>query len=138
MRLETLHTDAHIHTALRVLLVDDHDDTVLTTAMLLRWEGHHVEVAKDGPSALQGWKTYRPHVVLLDIGLPVMDGWEVAAQIRQEENGKRPVLIALTGYGTTADCQRSKEAGIDLHFIKPVDPRELLDVLAKMKPDSPA
>jgi len=120
------------------LLVDDHDDTVWTTAVLLHREGHEVEVAKDGASALQVWKSYQPDVVLLDIGLPDMHGWEVAAQIRQKENGERPVLIALSGYGTTADCQRSKEVGIDLHFTKPVEPGELLDVLAKIKADRPA
>jgi len=127
------HKEPSVRSALRILLVDDHADTVCTTAVLLVGEGHDVETAKDGASALLMWKSFRPHVILLDIGLPDMDGWDVAGQIRKTSDDRRPVLIALSGYGTAADHQRSREAGIDLHLVKPIDPQELFEILAKIR-----
>ena len=126
------HTHSPAHSPLRILLVEDNDDTAWSMAALLGRHGYEIEVTKDGPSALQVSATYQPDVVLLDIGMPEMDGWQLARQIRQQQNGRQPVLIAVTGYATTADRQRSQEAGINLHFAKPADPKELLEVLAKL------
>jgi CheY-like chemotaxis protein len=119
--------------ALRVLVVEDHEDAAATMAMLLRLYGHEVVVAADGPSALQAVQTNLPDVVLLDLAMPKMDGWTVAQQIRQNCNGKSPQLIVISGYGTEADKLRSQEAGVDLHLVKPVDPAELEDLLKRYR-----
>lgn len=107
--------------ALRVLVVEDDPDTATSYDILLRLYGYQVGVALDGPSALRAVQVNEPDVVLIDIGLPKMDGWQVAKQIREQNARKRPFLIAITGYGTLADRLRSQEAGIDLHLLKPVD-----------------
>jgi CheY-like chemotaxis protein len=114
---------------LHLLVVEDDQDTATSSAMLLRLYGHEVEVAADGPSAMQAARATQPDVVLLDLGLPKMDGWQVAQQIRQLNTGKRPLLIAVSGYGHEEARRRSQDAGIDLHLIKPVDPEELEDIL---------
>jgi CheY-like chemotaxis protein len=114
--------------SLRVMVVEDDEDATATLGRLLRMYGYEVEVATDGPSACQAIQTSLPDVVLLDIGLPKMDGWEVAKLIR-EQSVKRPLMVALTGYGADADRLRSQEAGIDLHLVKPVDPEELHKLL---------
>jgi CheY-like chemotaxis protein len=116
--------------ALRVLVAEDHEDTAASLAKLLRLYGHEVEFAADGPSALQAVQGWAPDVILLDIGLPKMDGWQVAKQICEQAIWKRPLLVAVTGYGTQSDRLRSQEVGIDLHLVKPVDPEEL-EVLLK-------
>src|SRR5262249_31982326 len=118
---------------LRILVVEDYEDAASTLAKLLHLNGHEVEIAADGPGALQAIQTRHPDVVLLDIGLPRMDGWEVAQQIRQNHDGKRPFIIAVSGYGLEADRLRSQEVGIDLHLIKPVDPAELEDLLKRYR-----
>jgi CheY-like chemotaxis protein len=118
---------------LRVLVVDDDQDNAATLSMLLRLYGHEVVVAADGPSAVQAVQANPPDVVLLDLALPKMDGWQVAQQIRQNQDGKRPLIIVVSGYGTDADKLRSQEAGIDLHLIKPVDPAELEDLLKRFR-----
>jgi CheY-like chemotaxis protein len=126
---------------LRILVVEDHDDTAASLSMLLRLNGYEVEVAIDGPSALEAVKASTPDVVLLDIGLPKMNGWLVAKQIRKQDVWKRPLLVAVTGYGTQADRLRSQEAGIDLHLVKPVEPRALEDLLKRFEAiviDTPA
>jgi two-component system, OmpR family, response regulator len=117
--------------ALHVLVVEDHEDTAATLGVLLRLNGHNVEVAADGPSALRAAQASPPDVVLLDIGLPKMDGWMVAKQIREQTAWKRPLLVAISGYGTDADQRRSQEMGIDLHLVKPVDPVELGKLLRR-------
>jgi two-component system CheB/CheR fusion protein len=101
--------------------------------MLLALYGHEVHLAPDGPSALQAVKSMHPDVVLLDLGLPKMDGWQVAKQLREQSNGKRPFLIAVTGYGQQTDHERSHEAGIDLHLVKPVDPEMLYELLRRFQ-----
>jgi CheY-like chemotaxis protein len=85
---------------LHVLVIEDDQDTASTMAMLLGLYGHQVRVAADGLSALQAVQAAQPHVVLLDLALPKMDGWQVAKQIREQSNGKPPFLIAVSGYGT--------------------------------------
>jgi two-component system CheB/CheR fusion protein len=115
--------------ALRVVLADDHKDTA--TSMFLRMYGYEVEIAADGLTALQAVQARSPDVVLLDIGLPKMNGWQVARQIRALNGSKRPLLIAISGYGTLADRLRSQEAGIDLHLVKPVDIADLDELLRR-------
>src|SRR5262245_12555189 len=110
---------------LRILLVEDHEDTAATTALVLRLYGHEVQVATDGPGALLAAQAEPPDVVLLDIGLPGMDGYEVAEKLRQERRARRPLLIALTGRGQKEECLRSYRAGIDLHLTKPASGEEV-------------
>jgi len=109
----------------RILVVDDNVDVVETTTMLLSLSGHQVRSAKDGLQALHVANEFRPDVVLLDIGLPLMDGYEVARRLRQTPQTAGALLIALTGYGQQGDRQRGKEAGFDGHMLKPVDPHAL-------------
>jgi len=113
----------------RVLLVDDNVDAAQTLAMLLGITGHAVTLAYDGPSAVQAAINARPDVVLLDIGLPGLDGYEIARRIRQQASLKGVVLLALTGYGQETDRQRSQEAGFDHHLVKPVDFDEIKRIL---------
>src|SRR5438270_14027921 len=86
---------------------------------------HEVAVATDGPTALQAAQTVQPDVVLLDIGLPGMDGWTVAKEMREQQKANRPLIVALTGYGRKTDIRQSSECGIVLHLTKPVDPDKL-------------
>jgi two-component system CheB/CheR fusion protein len=109
----------------RVLIVDDNMDGARMLARLLRTTGHQVEVAYDGPSALESVRAHPPEVVLLDIGLPGMDGYEVARRIRQLDGLDQPLLVALTGYGQAEDRRRALEVGFDDHLIKPVSPDDL-------------
>jgi signal transduction histidine kinase len=113
----------------RILVVDDSMDAAESMARLLLLAGHEVLLAHDGPRALELAAQERPSIVLLDIGLPGMDGYEVCRRLRQQDqNGTR--IIAVTGYGQDRDRQRSKEAGFDAHTVKPVDPAELMGLLA--------
>jgi CheY-like chemotaxis protein len=114
---------------LRILLAEDHPDCAATTARLLGLWGHEVEIATDGPSALQAALARRPDVVLLDIALPGMDGWAVAKRLHERADGTRPLLVAISGYGSESDRRQSSASGIDVHLTKPVDPEELKRVL---------
>jgi two-component system, OmpR family, response regulator len=116
---------------LRVLVVEDHADSATSLAMLLRISGHEVRVAQDGLAALEMARSDPPDVVLLDLGLPGLDGWQVAERLRRQSAPKRPLFIALTGYGREEDRRRSEEAGIELHLLKPADPVQLLRLLAR-------
>ncbi len=115
--------------AQRVLIVDDNRDAARTLELLLRSLGHDTRVVYDGAEALAAAPSYQPQVVLLDIGMPGMDGYEVARRLRamRELDGVR--IVAITGWGQEADRQRSRQAGFDLHLVKPVDPNELVRVL---------
>ena len=115
---------------LRVLVVDDNVDTVLSFSMLLRASGHEVQTAHDGLAAVQAAIDYRPDIVLLDIGLPGLNGYEVAKQIRQHPELKHVVLVALTGYGQDSDRQASGQAGFTHHLVKPARFEELQKILA--------
>jgi PAS domain S-box-containing protein len=115
---------------LRLLVVDDNVDAADSTALLLRMSGHEVQVAYTSPAALDEAARFQPDGVLLDIGLPDMDGYEVARRLRQDSHCKDVCLIAVTGYGQDADRHCSHAAGFDHHLIKPVDPQKLRDVLA--------
>ncbi len=113
----------------RVLVVDDNRDAAESLEMLLRLMGAEVHTAADGQSALEAMRRLRPSVVVLDIGLPDMDGYEVARRARQEPGGGETALIALTGWGEEEDHRRSREAGIDHHLVKPVDFTALEELL---------
>jgi signal transduction histidine kinase/DNA-binding response OmpR family regulator len=114
----------------RILLVDDNVDGAASLAMLLRELGHEVEVAHDGAAALEAVGDFEPEVVLLDIGLPGMDGYEVARRLRRQPGLKDLPLVALTGYGQEEDRRRSREAGFDLHLVKPLDLDALPSIFA--------
>lgn len=105
----------------RILIVDDNDDAASSLSQLLRHAGHEVCDVRDGASALAAARSFAPDVVLLDIGLPDMDGWELARALRAESAIGDAKLIAISGYGQAADRRRSREAGIDRHLTKPVD-----------------
>ncbi len=114
----------------RILVVDDNVDAARSLARVLaRLYGQEVEVAHDGPTALSVALAFRPEVVLLDIGMPVMDGYEVARRLRSHHEPATMRLIALTGWGQEADRQRSKDAGIDDHLVKPVDPEVIMKII---------
>ena len=116
----------------RVLIVDDNEDGAESLAMLLQFGGHETHKAHDGVAAIRAAERLRPDAVLLDIGLPGLNGYEVCGRIRQEPWGKDLVLVALTGWGQEEDRQKSKEAGFDAHMVKPVDYDVLLKLLASL------
>ena len=118
----------------RLLVVDDNQDAANSLAMLLKLQGHEVRVAFSGMAALEITKTYFPDVVFLDIGMPGMDGYEVARRLRQQPGLREVVLAALTGWGQQEDRRRSAEAGFNHHLVKPPDPNALATVLADLKP----
>lgn len=109
-----------------ILIVDDNVDCRELLATLFATCGHDARQAEDGASALQAIAAQRPHVVVLDIGLPDMDGYEVAARIRAVPENRAILLIALSGYGQPEHRRKSLEAGCDLHLLKPVDINELM------------
>ena len=127
----------------RVLVVDDNQDAAQSTGLLLRESGFEVQLAYDGAAALEALPDFRPEAVLLDIGLPVIDGYEVARRLRAQPLGDGLVIIAASGYGQKEDQQRSLEAGFDSHMIKPLDPLRLIEILrslslARVRPVSTA
>jgi CheY-like chemotaxis protein len=101
---------------------------------LLQHWGHRVDLASDGTLALRAAKATRPEVVLLDIDLPGMSGHEVARRLRAEVDLEDTLLVALTGWGGEGEKERSRQAGCDLHWVKPVDPNALRDLLARVSP----
>jgi CheY-like chemotaxis protein len=120
--------DASAKRSLRVLAVDDNRDAADALAMMLDLQGHQARTACDGHSALQVAGAFKPDVVLLDLAMPGLDGYQVADLLRKQAQGAPPALIALTGFGQEEHLRRSKEAGFTNYLIKPVDP----NVLAKM------
>ncbi|MGZ5162348.1 MAG: hybrid sensor histidine kinase/response regulator [Burkholderiales bacterium] len=115
--------------ARRIVVIDDNQDAAESLAMLLRLKGHDVQIAYDGPSGLALALDGAPDCVLVDIGLPGMDGYEVAKRLRSRDGNGRTLLIALTGYGQQEDRARSRQAGFDHHLVKPVAQNVLEDVL---------
>jgi CheY-like chemotaxis protein len=114
----------------RILVVDDSRDSADSLAMLLRLMGNETRTANDGLEAVDAAAAFDPDVVLLDIGLPKLNGHEVCKRIRKQMGGETIVLIALTGWGQEEDRRRSKEAGFNFHLVKPIDPAALQKLLA--------
>jgi CheY-like chemotaxis protein len=128
-------------TAQRVLVVDDNRDAADSLGMVLRMLGAHVDVVSDGPSALEAFDAKAPEVVLLDIGMPGMDGYEVARGIRARDPARRTAIVALTGWGQDTDRRRARDAGFDHHLVKPADMgvlQRLLTTLRDRAPDGSA
>lgn len=113
----------------RILIIDDNADASEALAMLLVSDGHAVQTRLDGPQGLEAARTFRPDVVLLDIGLPGIDGYEVAKKLRESATTRDTMLIAITGYGQPGDQLRSAEVGFDHHLVKPVDIEALTRLL---------
>jgi CheY-like chemotaxis protein len=119
---------------IRILVVDDNEDAAELLAVSLRQQGHQATVALDPVDALEAVKQAVPDVAFMDIGLPVMDGYELAEHLRNELGAKCPVMIAVTGYGQEQDRRRSKEAGFAMHLVKPVQLSRVLEALGEIKP----
>jgi signal transduction histidine kinase/ActR/RegA family two-component response regulator len=119
---------------LRVLVVDDNRDAADSLGVLLGFLGYSVEVAHDGPAALRSFERFQPALVLLDLGMPEMDGYEVARRLRAQPAGQAIVLVALTGWGQEEDRIRSRDAGFDHHLVKPTD----IDALQRLFADAAA
>lgn len=118
----------------KLLVVDDNQDAAISLAMLLRLRGHQVRVVHDGTSALDVAPVFNPHMIFLDIGMPGMDGYEVARRLRGVQGLENVRLVALTGWGQEEDRRRSAEAGFDHHVVKPPEPTELAALLEELKP----
>lgn len=128
--MQTLHGDSpESSDKPRVLVVEDNDDGREALVALLKVWGFDVQAAEDGRQGLERALADPPPVIILDIGLPKLDGYEVARRLRQTCNGSTPRLIALTGYGQPEDRRRALEAGFDLHLVKPVQPSRLRRIL---------
>jgi CheY-like chemotaxis protein len=116
----------------RVLVVDDNVDAAQSLGMLLKLSGHDVSVAHNGHDGLQQASEFRPELVLLDIGMPVMDGYEVCRRLRQDPRTQGALVIALTGWGLEEDRQRSLDEGFDQHLVKPVELQTLVKLLEEL------
>jgi CheY-like chemotaxis protein/two-component sensor histidine kinase len=122
-----------LRSSLRILIVDDNRDTASSLGMLLRIMGNDIWTAHDGARGVEMAEEFRPDVLLLDIGLPKLDGYQACRRIREQDWGRRMVLIAVTGWGQDEDRRRSHEAGFDHHLVKPVDPQALMKLLAGLQ-----
>lgn len=116
----------------RLLVVDDNQDAAASLALLLRLQGHEVQVANDGATALEIASLFKPELIFLDIGMPGLDGYEVARRIRRTPGLDGTVLAALTGWGQQEDRRRSAEAGFDHHLVKPPDPQAIEDLVMSL------
>jgi PAS domain S-box-containing protein len=121
--------DGQVSRAWRILVVDDNKDSADSLSMLLKLRGHTVSTVHDGPEAIEEAERFRPELVLLDIGLPRMNGLEVCRRIREQAWGKTMIVVALTGWGQEEDRARTKEAGFDHHLVKPVQIGELTGMI---------
>jgi CheY-like chemotaxis protein len=126
----------HASSRHRVLVVDDNVDAAVSLGMLLKLAGQEVRVAYDGPAALRQAIDFHPQLVLLDIGMPGMDGYEVCRRLRRESSLEGTCLVALTGWGQDEDRRRSHEAGFDHHIVKPVEPGTLQRLLDDLPTDT--
>jgi two-component system, sensor histidine kinase len=122
----------------RVMIVDDNQDAAETLSMLLSYDGYATHVANDGHAALKSYEQFEPDVILLDIGMPGMDGYEVARRLRRNNIGLRSTIIAVTGWGQESDRILSRNAGIDHHLVKPVSLPRLLSLIASAGSDAAA
>ena len=115
----------------RILVVDDNCELAGLLAVLLQLEGHEVQTAADGGEALDRAESFRPEIVLMDLEMPGIDGLEASRRIRARPWGSTILIATLTGWGRDVDRRRAQEAGVDLHFVKPVDTTALLGVVAR-------
>jgi CheY-like chemotaxis protein len=113
----------------RILVVDDNTDAASSLSLLLKITGNETHIANDGLEAVEAAEKFRPDVVLLDIGLPKLNGYDACRCIREQPWGQNMVIVALTGWGQDEDRRRSKDAGFDGHLIKPVDYAALMKLL---------
>ena len=120
--------------AQRILIVEDNQDSALSLKMLLEVLGHVVDVVHDGEQAIVSAAALRPDVILMDIGLPGLSGYEAARRIRSDWKGSPLLIVALTGWGQDQDRQRSADAGIDHHLVKPLELDKLRQILASAPP----
>ena len=118
---------------MRLMVIDDNKDAAESMSMLFELWGHEAVCVYDGRTALDTAAKFRPDAVFLDIGLPGMDGYEIAEHLREIPRAGRIVLVAITGYGQDEDRRRSREAGIDHHLVKPVAPDTLLKLLESLE-----
>jgi CheY-like chemotaxis protein len=130
-------SSAHAGPKRRILVVDDNVDAAMTVSTLLKTWGHEVHSVHTGVRAIEEVQNFRPEIVLLDIGLPGMSGYDVARQLRSEPSSKGVIIAALTGYGQESDRQREFEAGFDYHLTKPPDPNLLASLLISPKSRDP-
>ena len=124
--------------ARRVLVVDDSVDAADSVAMLLEFEGHEIHKAHDGADAVRTAERVRPDIVLMDIGLPILNGYDACRRIRNHAWGAAIIMVAITGWGQDEDREQSTAAGFDLHLVKPVDHAELLRVVGSARPRASA
>ena len=118
---------------LQILVVEDDDDTAQSLTMLLNTEHHQVRWVRDGVSALEEAEAHLPDMVLLDLGLPELDGYEVARRLKDRRLTKDPLVVVTTGNGHEPDTSRLHEMGIDLYLVKPIDPEALLSLIARFR-----
>ena len=118
----------------RVLVADDNEDSAESLAMMLELMGNEVRVVHDGAEAVAAASEFRPGVIVLDIGMPRLNGYDACRRIREEAGGRGMYRIALSGWGQDEDRRRTEEAGFDQHFVKPVDPAVLVKLLATLSP----
>ncbi len=126
--------DVESTSEIRVLVVEDNKDSAASLTQVLTLLGHQTQMAHDGAEAVRVAESFRPHVTLMDIGLPLLNGHEAGLRIRQQPWSKNMLLIALSGWGQKIDRQKSNQAGFDHHFVKPVDMKVLAQLLAQVKP----
>ena len=124
--------DSSPTTGKRILVVDDNRDSADSMALLLKLSGNETHTAADGLEAIEAAQSLRPDVILLDIGLPSLNGYEVCRRIRAQDWGKRMVLVALTGWGQDDDRKKSSEAGFNAHVVKPVEFDDLVKLLSEL------
>ncbi|MGB2714121.1 MAG: ATP-binding protein [Vicinamibacterales bacterium] len=129
---------AAVPTGRRILVVDDNVDAAHLMADALEAVGHETRLAYDGPAALDIAASFQPHAALLDLGLPLMDGYELAKQLLAGDSGPSPILIAVTGYGQTSDHDKTRAAGFHAHVVKPVDLPQLMSLLEQLLAAQPA
>jgi CheY-like chemotaxis protein len=120
---------------LQILIVDDNVDSATATGLLLESIGYpHYTLAHDGPEAIEAAREHRPHVIMLDIGLPGMNGYEVCRELRRDPLFEDTLIVAQTGWGQERNREMAFFAGFDQHFVKPLDPQDIKALLAKVAP----
>ncbi|MET0988153.1 MAG: response regulator [Steroidobacteraceae bacterium] len=123
--------------ARRVLVADDNTDAAMSLAMLLELLGHEVQAVHDGLQAVEAAQTFAPDFIFMDIGMPNLDGIEATRRIRALDLPRRPIVVALTGWGQESDRERSRDAGIDHHLVKPIELDEIRGLIEGLPPASP-